>query len=101
MCDGKACHDRDERPETAKRNHQAEQEKKVISSVQNVPEACLNKPPGRLIPSWVESHQARIIGKLERPLCTARRKKTQGSQHSDPQPFEPGANRECRAVGLD
>jgi hypothetical protein len=37
MCDRKACHNRDERPETAKRNHQAEQEKKVIRAVKNVP----------------------------------------------------------------
>src|SRR5205809_7094396 len=82
MRDGKRSDDGNERAETAERDHQAEQEQKMVGAVKNVEKTQVDEAEGGLVPARVEPDEAGFPGKSEGrnspPGGTKRRKSAKG-----------------------
>ena len=55
----------------------------MIGAAQNVQEPELHEPQRRLVPAWIEPHQARIAWVLEGALGTGRRLVAKHSDHAE------------------
>src|SRR5262249_21800250 len=73
----------------------------MVRPLQNVKKAELDESQRRLKPAWIESHEPRIAGKLERSNGPVWQQEAKDGHHSEAQTSERGVDRELRLFGMD
>src|ERR1700730_9791295 len=94
--DGKRSDEHYQRAQPPERNHQAEDEKQVVGSVEDMQKAQLDKAQRSLVPSRIEPDETRISVKLERAGGAGGREKLKSGHDPQSEAREPGLDREGR-----
>ena len=84
------------------RNDQREQEEQVIDAVEDVEEAVLDEAQRRLVPAWIELHDARVAVDVEGAFPPAGHAETACTTLTRwPSRVRPGLIAKCDGVLLD